>query len=108
MDGSQMGVCRGWIAIQHPEPGLGVLVVQGTCQFPTAGFAVELRRHEPQVNPDDLLLDRIVNPPNGPAAQVTTDIRVGYSEEREGLGQFKTVTILPDGQSIPVKFSTRN
>jgi Domain of unknown function (DUF6438) len=66
------GTCQDWAAFHdHMPPGPSVLRVQGTCRFDTAGYSVELRRHEPQgINPRDLLLDRIVTPPDGPVAQV--------------------------------------
>jgi hypothetical protein len=71
------------------------------CQFPTAGFTVELRRHVPQgFNPRDLLLDKVVTAPSEAVAQVITDVDVRYSEVTET--GFDTVTILPDIGSIPV------
>jgi hypothetical protein len=102
-DTAQSGSCRDWSADHdHQPPGAPVLRVRGTCRFPTAGYAVKLRRHEPQgINPADLLLDRIVHPPTGPAAQVVTDVEASYSEETEF--EFETVTILPDGASVPVR-----
>jgi hypothetical protein len=62
------GYCRGWLVWHdHEPPGPPVLHVRGECEFPTAGFSVELRRREPQgINPKDLLLDRIVREPSGP------------------------------------------
>jgi hypothetical protein len=96
------GTCRDWIAIHDRQPpGPSRLTVRGTCTFPTAGFSVTLRRHEPQgINPRDLLLDRIEHPPTGPVALVVTDVEVTYSEETE-VG-YETVTIQPDGPSMPV------
>jgi Domain of unknown function (DUF6438) len=100
---SMEGTCHDWAAFHdHMPPGPSVLRVQGTCRFNTAGYSVELRRHEPQgINPHDLLLDRIVTPPDGPVAQVVTEVDVGYSEETEF--DYQTVTILPDGPSIQVE-----
>jgi Domain of unknown function (DUF6438) len=96
------GVCRDWHAAHDHQPhGPAVLRVIGMCQFPTAGWSVELRRHEPQgMDPRELLLDRVVYEPQGPAAEVITDIEVRY-EELTAL-EYETVTILPDGPSIPV------
>jgi hypothetical protein len=95
--------CRDWTAAHRNEPsGLSVLTVHGTCEFPTAGYSVELLRHEPQgINPLDLLLDRIVHPPTGPSAQVVTQIEAAYTEVTDV--DYQSVTILPDGPSVPVE-----
>ena len=95
--------CRDWTAVLDREPrGPATLRVHGTCRFDTAGFSVELRRLEPQgINPNDLLLERIVRPPGGSVAQVITDVDVEYSEETDL--DFETVTILPDGPTIEVQ-----
>jgi hypothetical protein len=97
------GVCRDWHAAHDHQPlGLAVLRVIGTCQFDTAGWSVELRRHEPQgIDPRDLLLDRVVHEPQGLVAEVITDIEVRYEEPTDF--EYQTVTILPDGVSIPVE-----
>jgi uncharacterized protein DUF6438 len=99
----QQGSCHDWTAVHvHEPPGPSVLRVHGTCRFDTAGYQVELRRREPQgINPADLLLDRVVHPPTGPVAQVVTEVDVSYSETTEF--DYQTVTILPDGGSIPVQ-----
>lgn len=97
------GNCRDWSAWHdHQPPGPAVLHVHGECEFPTAGYSVELRRTEPQgINPKDLLLDLIVSEPTGPAAQVITKLEARYSEETDV--EYETVTILPDGPSMPVQ-----
>jgi hypothetical protein len=97
------GNCRDWSAWHdHEPPGPPVLHVRGECEFPTAGFSVELRRHEPQgFNPRDLLLDRIVREPTGPVPQVITVVEARFREETDF--EFDTVTILPDGVSLPVQ-----
>lgn len=97
------GTCHDWTAVHDRRPpGPSVLTVRGNCTFNTAGYAVELRRREPQgINPRDLLLDRIVQPPTGPVAQVVTDVEVNYSEETEF--DYDTVTVSPDGPSVPVE-----
>jgi hypothetical protein len=96
------GDCRNWAAaIDLQPPGPATLHVTGECEFPTGGFTVELRRHEPQgFNPRDLLLDKIVTPPSGPATQVITTVEARYSEDT--TAGFDTVTIRPDGPSIEV------
>jgi hypothetical protein len=98
-----VGECRDWAAwVDREPPGSPTLHVSGECIFPTGGFTVELRRHEPQgINPGDLLLDKVVTPPSGPAATVVTPVQVRYSEE--AADGFDTVTILPDGVTIPVR-----
>jgi len=94
--------CHDWSAVHRHQPAPSVLTVLGTCTFPTAGFTVELRRKAAQgINPRDLLLERVVHPPTGPVAQVVTDVEARYTEETEF--DFQTVTILPDGPSIPVE-----
>jgi hypothetical protein len=97
------GNCGGWSAWHdHEPPGPPVLHVRGECEFPTAGFSVELRRHEPQgFNPRDLLLDRIVREPSGPVPQVITVVEARYREETDF--EFDTVTILPDGVLLQVQ-----
>jgi hypothetical protein len=97
------GTCRDWTAVHDGRsPHTSVLRVHGICRFDTAGFLVELRRHEPQgINPHHLLLDRIVRPPAGPVPQVVTDVDVHYSEETEF--DYQIVTILPDGHYIDVE-----
>lgn len=96
--------CFEWEAWQDLMPGAGgTLHVRGTCRFPTAGYTAALRRQEPQgINPRDLLVVLEVTPPEGPAAQVATDLPVEYSEPVEPR-QFDQVTILPNGPSLPVR-----
>lgn len=98
------GECRDWTAfVDLQPPGPSMLRVTGTCEFPTAGFSAELRRVEPQgFNPRDLLLEKVVRAPEGPAATVVTTIELRYEEEA-GAGELDTVTILPDGPTIPVQ-----
>jgi Domain of unknown function (DUF6438) len=102
-DPAAEGTCRDWTAIHnHQPPGPSVLRVNGTCEFATAGYTVELRRRQPQgFNPNDLLLDRVVTAPTGPVAQVVTEVQVEYTEETEF--DYQTVTILPDGPTVQVQ-----
>lgn len=100
------GYCHDWSAWHdHQPPGPAVLRVTGQCEFPTAGYSVELRRQEPQgINPKDLLLNKVVHEPAGPAgpaATVITRVEARYEEETDF--EYDTVTILPDGPSIPVE-----
>jgi hypothetical protein len=91
------GKCRDWKALNGP----GVLVVDGWCTFPTAGFNMELRKVEPQgANPEDLLLERVVTVPEGYQPPVVRAIEAHYEEVTDF--EYKTVTILPDGLTIDV------
>jgi hypothetical protein len=96
------GRCGNWTAwVDRQPPGPATLYVTGECLFRTGGFTVTLRRRAPQgINPRDLLLDRIVEPPTGPATTALTRVEVRYSEETSA--GFDTVTILPDGVTVPV------
>ena len=97
------GQSRDWTATRRQDPGgASVLSVRGTCVFPTLGYSVELRRHEPQgTNPFDLVLDRIVHPPTGLVPQVVTEVEAAYLDVTEV--DYRTVTILPDGPSVRVE-----
>jgi hypothetical protein len=97
------GSCRDWAAwVDRQPPGPAKLHVTGRCQFPTGGFMVELRPRSPQgINPRDLLLDKIVQPPSGPATTAITVVEVSYAEQTDT--GYDTVTILPDGVTIPVE-----
>lgn len=96
------GDCHDWSAWHdHQPPGPPVLHVRGECEFPTAGYSVELKRSEPQgINPKDLLLDLVVHEPSGPAAQVITKVEARYREETDF--EYETVTI-KGYASIPVE-----
>jgi hypothetical protein len=95
------GPCR-FVAVHDREPpGPAKLWVAATCTFGSPGFVVELCRHEPQgINPRDLLLDLTIIPPDGVEPQVVTTVDVRYEEQTEA--ELDTVTILPDGISVPV------
>ena len=101
--GTELAECSNWSAWHGSRPPAPpVLTVAGECEFPTAGYSVELRRHEPQgINPRDLLLDLVVHEPTGPVAQVITTVESRYEEETDF--EYESVTILPDGPSIPVE-----
>ena len=93
----------GWAAVHdHLPPGPPTLRVHGKCTFPSAGYAVELRRHEPPgTDPRDLLLEKVVREPAGPVAEAVTVVPVNYAEETEV--EYETVTILPEGIAVPVR-----
>jgi hypothetical protein len=96
------GRCGEWAAwLDRQPPGPPTLHVTGACEFPSAGYTVELRRHKPQgINPRELLLENVIHAPTGVAASVLTTVQVRYREEASI--RYETVTILPDGVSLPV------
>lgn len=100
---AELGRCRDWYASHdHMPPGPATLRVTGICTFPSTGYSVQLRRHEPQgINPRDLLLDKIVIAPTDIVGPAITDVEVRYEETTDF--EYDTVTILPDGPSIPVE-----
>lgn len=103
-DAAPQLACGDWSAfLDLQPPGPPILRVRGSCTFATAGYTATLNRHEPQgFNPRDLLLDLTVTGPSGPAAQVITEVEVRYQEEVI-RGGFDSVTILPNGTSVPVQ-----
>ena len=100
--GGRSDACSDWAAWHDRMPGgRPTLHVTGECAFPTGGYTVELRRKEPQgINPADLLLDKIVREPAVPAPDVAATVKVRYTEETDT--RYDTVTILPDGATVPV------
>ena len=78
--------------------------VIGKVSVNTGGWKAELVKRSPQgFNPQILMLDLKVTPPNGPAAQVLTELPVHYIE----MGAtFKQAQIFCEGKEIanlPVK-----
>jgi hypothetical protein len=102
--GSLPATCRNWEAWHNRQPGAEPkLHVVGSCSFPTAGYDVELSRHEPQgINPHDLLLDLAVRSRYGAKTEAATgtDVEVRFEEETDF--DYETVTILPAGPTVPV------
>jgi hypothetical protein len=98
----ELGACRDWSAVHDRQPpGPPTLIVTGTCTMPTPGYTVQLRRHRPQgINPRNLLLDKVVRPPDGIVQQALTDLDVRYEEPTDVA--YDTVTILPDGPTLDV------
>ncbi|MFN2503363.1 MAG: hypothetical protein ABR540_03865 [Acidimicrobiales bacterium] len=102
--GQSTSPCVFTAVLTRELPGPGVLRVEGECTLDSTGYEVCLVRHEPQgINPQDLLLDLQVTPPefSGPAF---TTYPVSYEEETTVY--FETVTILPDGPSVEVQIIT--
>ena len=93
------------MGLPGPDVPPGIITVEGECTLGSTGYTVELVRHDPQgINPQDLLLDLVVTPPDGIVAPVLTRYPVRYEEETRVY--FQTVTILPDGPSVPVEIIT--
>lgn len=77
-----MELCGEWDAWRDIQPpGPTTLHIKGTCCFPTAGWAVEVKRHEPQgINPYILMLDVVASQGGSVAPQVLTEVAVTWSE----------------------------
>jgi hypothetical protein len=97
----KQGSCGAWYAWIDKMPGAQKrLFVIGTCVFPTTGYQVELRRAVPQgINPDILILHKVVTPPSGVVLDVITSVQVRYEEFPPV--DYKQVEIQP-GPTIPV------
>ena len=78
-----MQECRDWSVVCDQRPGNLGLPRTWKVRVLAAGYSVELGQHEP----------------TGPVAQVNTTVEVRYEEETSF--QYESVTILPDGPSIP-------
>jgi hypothetical protein len=92
--------CRDWTVGRLRMPGgREQLVVSAVCAV-RGGERLELRRHDPQgINPADLLLELVVHRSPFPDGPASSQVRVTHVEPDAG---YKTVTILPDGPTLPV------
>ena len=96
--------CKDWKAWLNLMPGTTPpsLHITGTCQFPTAGYSVDLipvsRKGAGQ---KQFVVKKVVHKPGGMAAQVITDVPVNYSKETKV--QYETVVIKPDRVKVPVE-----
>lgn len=101
---SNQGKCTGWNAWEDQmPPGPATLHVTGKCKFPTHGYKVKLKKAVPQgINPAILLLKKVVTAPSGPVTQMPEVVEVKY-QQRVKKGQYKRVTILPEGKTVRVK-----
>jgi hypothetical protein len=93
-----------WHAVlDSMPPGQPTLRVTATGKCPRAGCEAKLVKKEPQgTNPADLLLELEETCEGDVGASVMTDIEVRYEEDAEP-GQFTTVTILPEGETVEVQ-----
>jgi hypothetical protein len=94
-----------WTSYLNEEPPKPYKIhVHGQCNVPI-GSSAELRYHEPQgFNPEVLMLDWVLVPPEDSSATRTAEqktVEVSYTEETSIT--YKWVTILPAGTTIPVR-----
>jgi hypothetical protein len=92
--------CRDWSVGRLHTPGdRDRLVVSAVCTV-RGQERLELRRLEPQgINPADLLLELVLHRAPFPDRPVAREVRVFHVEPDAG---YRTVTILPDGPTLPV------
>jgi hypothetical protein len=91
-----------WSAVEKVGGFLSELRVRGTCEVPRPGYVVRLRRAAGQDgDPDDLRLQLTVYEPTTTKPQPPTTIAADYVEHT--CRPPGTVTILPNGVSIPVE-----
>jgi hypothetical protein len=95
--------CSDWKAVHDfMPPGPARLRVTGQCTFPTPGYTVTLKKHEPQgINPAILILDKVTVAPTGVEPQLVTKLTVAYRERTDQ--NYREVLVLPDNVTIPVK-----
>ena len=91
----------GWRAwIDRAPGGAPTLHVAGTCTLPTPGHTAALRPAG-RSDADDLRLRLDVHPPDGPVAQVLTDVAVAWSAPLDRA--YATVSIDGVATAIPVE-----
>ena len=91
----------GWRAwIDRAPGGAPTLHVAGTCTLPTPGHTAALVPAGPS-GPDDLRLRLDVRAPDGPVAQVLTDVAVAWSAPADR--RYATVSIDGVAAAIPVE-----
>jgi hypothetical protein len=97
--------CKHWKAWREAQPGArATLHVTGTCEFPTAGYSVELvpvQIKKQELHPQIYALKRVTHKPEGMAAQVITEVPVDYKVETST--SYTEVRIRPDRVRVRVK-----
>ena len=95
--------CSDWKAWHDNQPpGPAKLYITGKCTFPTSGYSVELKRHEPPgFNPKIYILDKIVHKPSKPGGDVITVVEARY-EEKTNV-HYEEIHILPDNAHVKVE-----
>jgi hypothetical protein len=93
-----------WSAVRtiDPERSEDLLEVEGILVFSRTGYSVELKAHPEQPRPGDLQLNLTAKGPAEPTTEVPTTVVVRY-ETPPGRRPYRTVTISPDGPTIPVE-----
>ena len=95
------GGFRAWI--DRAPGGRPTLHVTGTCTLPTPAHTAGLVPAGPgdAADPNDLRLHLDVHPPDGPVAQVLTDVTVAWSAPADRA--YATVSIDGIAAAIPVE-----
>jgi hypothetical protein len=98
--------CKHWKAWYDAQPGTNspTLHVTASCEFPTAGYTVELvpvQTKKAETHPEMYVLKRVVHKPEGMAAQVITEVPLDYRVET--TMEYKEVRIKPDRVRVRVK-----
>ncbi len=91
--------CKHWKAWQDLQPGTAHLIlhVTASCEFPTAGYGVELvpvQAKNAETHPEIYVLKRVVHKPKGIVAQVITEVPLDYKVQTST--EYKEVRIHPD------------
>lgn len=91
------GEYKEWKALLGP----GIVVVDCFVLFRTAGWKMDLVKAEQQSDdPEELVLQRVVEIPQGYQPPVIRGIDVHYEEQTDV--EYKTVTVLPDNLRLEV------
>jgi hypothetical protein len=95
---------QGWsVDTSNRTAGVNDLVVTGTFQVPGPGYRSWLRRASRQDRPGkELRLQLTIYEPTEPMPEAPTTLDASYREI--GCNWYDTVTIVPDGPSIPVEY----
>jgi len=98
--------CKHWKAWHDVQPGTNppTLHVTASCEFPTAGYTVELvsvQSKNAKTHPEIYVLKRVVHKPEGMAAQVITEVPIDYKVQTSV--EYKEVRIRPDKVRVRVK-----
>ena len=98
--------CKHWKAWYDVQPGTNppTLHVTASCEFPTAGYSVELvpvQTKKAETHPEIYVLKRVVHKPEGMEAQVITEVPVDYKVETPT--EYMEVRIRPDRVRVRVK-----
>jgi hypothetical protein len=76
--------------------------VSGECTTPTPGYTIVLEKAQPQgINPNILILRKVVTRPSGIEPQHLAKVQVSYHEKTDV--RFTEVTIIPDNVTIKVE-----